>query len=261
MCWRRADGPCACLCCTCVVQASAAPNLETINELNREKSELTQSLRTAEANMSLVQNEVERAKEQALEMGRMLEERGTELRGAMGREAAAKEAKAAVELAIKRMQDEAVEAQRTIDGLRDEVAAAQTATATANLQWEDLHKENFELEKQIYGLQAELKAAENAVPPAVRARLDGLQSEVEQMRRELKQAVLDTQWALLAAGCPKKMKSDKDKNVPSYYSVGGSADGRGEVPWNVKEKRAMTPAEGVEWLANERDIALARGKR
>ena len=91
--------------------------------------------------------------------------------------------------------------------------------------------------------------------------LNGMVMPLEQMRRELKQAVLDTQWALLAAGCPKKLKSDRDKNVPSYYSVGGSADGRGEVPWNVAEKRAMTPAEGVEWLANEREKALARSRR
>ena len=71
---------------------------------------------------------------------------------------------------------------------------------------------------------------------------------LEQMRREMKQALLNAQRALIAASVPSKLKSDKDKKVPFYYSVGGSADSQGDVPWNDAEKRALTVAEGIEWL-------------
>ena len=76
---------------------------------------------------------------------------------------------------------------------------------------------------------------------------------LEAMRREMKQALLHAQKALIAASVPSKLKSDKDKKVPFYYSVGGSADSQGEVPWNDAEKRAFTPAEGIEWLQHEND--------
>ena len=73
------------------------------------------------------------------------------------------------------------------------------------------------------------------------------------MRRAMKQALLDAQKALIAASVPSKLKSDKDKKVPFYYSVGGSADSRGEVLWDDAKKRAMTPAEGIEWLQRENE--------
>ena len=72
------------------------------------------------------------------------------------------------------------------------------------------------------------------------------------------QTLMDTQRELLDAGVPKRQKSDKDPAVPFYYSVGGSADGQGVVPWNEECRRAMTPAEGVAWLAEERERKRAR---
>ena len=34
-----------------------------------------------------------------------------------------------------------------------------------------------------------------------------------------------------------------------------------EIPWNVEAKRALTPAEGVAWLAGERDgLAQQQGE-
>ena len=85
----------------------------------------------------------------------------------------------------------------------------------------------------------------------------------EQARNELKELVLQTLEALLAAGVPSRQKSDKD--IPQYYArkPWASSD---VVPWNVGERRAMTPAEGVEWLAAskleaEQRLSLARSRR
>ena len=66
---------------------------------------------------------------------------------------------------------------------------------------------------------------------------------------QMKKALLDVQKALIDAGCPKKLKSHEDNSVPFFYSCGGSYERQGHVPWSVAEKRALTPAEGVEWLA------------
>ena len=56
---------------------------------------------------------------------------------------------------------------------------------------------------------------------------------------------------MLEVGCPKRLKSYQDPAVPFFYSVGGSWESQGQVPWNAVVKRAMTPAEGIEWLATE----------
>ena len=40
--------------------------------------------------------------------------------------------------------------------------------------------------------------------------------------------------------------------IPTYYGA-NSWTSRNEVPWNDKEKRALTPAEGVEFLSCQRD--------
>ena len=75
---------------------------------------------------------------------------------------------------------------------------------------------------------------------------------MQEQHGAMKKVCVDVQRALLEAGCPKKQKSDTDPAVPFYYSVGGSYSSRGQVPWNGALKRAMTPAEGVEWLATNR---------
>ena len=70
----------------------------------------------------------------------------------------------------------------------------------------------------------------------------GLEDHRRKMKQALldaQQALLDAQQALIAASVPSKLKSDKDKAIPLYHSVGGSADSRGEVPWNDTEKRAF----------------------
>lgn len=168
-------------------QVSATPNRELIDKLGKEKAELTQNLRHTEANVAFIQHEAESAKKQAVDMGKQLEARGTELRGALGREAEAKEDQAAVELAMKKMQAEAEEAQRHIEKLNEAVQSAQSKLSTAEGAYNSLQKESFELEKQVYGLRADLKATENTIPPAVRSRLDGLDADVHKLRKELKE--------------------------------------------------------------------------
>ena len=125
-------------------QVSATPNRELIDKLGKEKAELTQSLRHTEANVAFIQHEAESAKKQAVDMGKQLEARGTELRGALGREAEAKEDQAAVELAMKKMQAEAEEAQRHIDELNEAVQSAQSKLSTAEGAYNSLQKESFE---------------------------------------------------------------------------------------------------------------------
>ena len=52
-------------------------------------------------------------------------------------------------------------------------------------------------------------------------------------------------------------KSDQDEGIWFYYSAGGSANSRGDVPWNVAEKRALTPKECIEYFAADRDMYKA----
>ena len=53
---------------------------------------------------------------------------------------------------------------------------------------------------------------------------------------------------LVYPGVPSKLKGDDQ--VPYYY-MSGSWLKQDVIPWNAEEKRAMTPAEGVDWLIKE----------
>ena len=55
------------------LKESATPNREKIDELTREKDELTRNLRMTEANLSIITNESESARKQAVSMGEMLD--------------------------------------------------------------------------------------------------------------------------------------------------------------------------------------------
>ena len=82
--------------------------------------------------------------------------------------------------------------------------------------------------------------------------LDELVPPLEQMRREMKDLMLQSQSAMLEAGLPKRWKPDRD--VPYYYGA-NSWQQQAEVPWNEAEKRALTPAEGIQILVAERNEA------
>ena len=56
--------------------------------------------------------------------------------------------------------------------------------------------------------------------------------------------------ALLEAGVPSKQKAVEQ--TPWCY-LGNSAACLDNIPWDTHSKRAITPAEGVAWLARERD--------
>ena len=82
--------------------------------------------------------------------------------------------------------------------------------------------------------------------------LDELVPPLEKVRHEMKGLMLESQKAMLEAGLPKKLKRDED--IPHYYGC-NSWRKQGEVPWNEAEKRALTPAEGIQILVAERDEA------
>ena len=64
----------------------------------------------------------------------------------------------------------------------------------------------------------------------------------------MKALLLDSKKALIAAGVSVKRKFDA--NVPEWYGQFSWAESA-DIPWNAKEKRAMTPAEGIGWLSSE----------
>ena len=68
----------------------------------------------------------------------------------------------------------------------------------------------------------------------------------------MKGLMLESQKAMLEANLPKRQKSDRD--IPYYYGA-NSWTNQGDVPWNEAEKRALTPAEGIQILVAERDEA------
>ena len=82
--------------------------------------------------------------------------------------------------------------------------------------------------------------------------LDSIVPSLEAMRNEMKALLLEAKAALLEAGVPKRQKSDKD--IPYWYGEHSWSKVE-EVPWNAGEKRAMTPAEGIGWLAAVRSRA------
>jgi len=87
--------------------------------------------------------------------------------------------------------------------------------------------------------------------------LDSMVLPLEKMRHEMKALLLASQSAMLDAGVPSRLKPDKD--IPYWYGE-HSWTKSDETPWNVEEKRAMTPGEGVAWLSGELDRARAEIK-
>jgi hypothetical protein len=77
--------------------------------------------------------------------------------------------------------------------------------------------------------------------------LDSMVPTLETMRSEMKNMMLASKAALLEVGVPKKQKNDKD--IPYWYGECSWASAA-DIPWNVDAKRAMTPAEGINWLAS-----------
>ena len=84
--------------------------------------------------------------------------------------------------------------------------------------------------------------------------LDELVPPLEESRRKMKEVILEAKAALLGADVPTKNKPDV--SIPFYYGC-DSWRSSGEIPWNDEEGRAMTPGEGVLWLAMKRDDAKA----
>ena len=80
--------------------------------------------------------------------------------------------------------------------------------------------------------------------------LDMLVSPLTLQGQEGKTLLKDAKNALLDAGVPSRLKPDR--YVPWYYGE-ASYTSQEEIPWHVEAKRALTPAEGVAWLASERD--------
>ena len=79
---------------------------------------------------------------------------------------------------------------------------------------------------------------------------DMLVHPLTQQGQEGKTLLKDAKNALLDAGVPSRLKPDR--YVPWYYGERSYAS-QEEIPWDVEAKRALTPAEGVAWLASERD--------
>ena len=107
---------------------------------------------------------------------------------------------------------------------------------------------------QLTGASAELAArtAERDKARSHAEMLDELVPPLEKVRHEMKGLMLESQKAMLKAGLPKKLKRDED--IPHYYGC-DSWRKQAEVPWNEAEKRALTPAEGIQILVAERDEA------
>ena len=87
--------------------------------------------------------------------------------------------------------------------------------------------------------------------------LDELVPPLEEMRREMKGLMLEAQSAMLEAGLPKRQKRDDD--IPYYYGA-NSWQNQADVPWNEAEKRALTPAEGIQILTAQRDEVTRKRK-
>ena len=167
-------------------ELDASPGKGEMQALQAEKEELQKALRQTEAILSINQHEAEVAKKQLLETGALLEGRGQELRRALAGEARAKEMAETHKVVVQQKDVELLEMQRKLDSMYDELQDAVNAERAHDSELEQLKETQCELEKQLGAAQKELMASENIVPPAVRTRLDGLQSEVETLRKELK---------------------------------------------------------------------------
>ena len=75
-------------------------------------------------------------------------------------------------------------------------------------------------------------------------------SDLEEMRRQAKTALLAVRDVLVESGVPSKLKPDSA--IPWYWDA-DSWTNQGTVPWDTEAKRAFTPAEGVAWLVTERN--------
>jgi hypothetical protein len=85
---------------------------------------------------------------------------------------------------------------------------------------------------------------------------------LESMRHEMKELVLQTKNALVEANVPSKRRTNDNT---AYYYQSNSWMQYNEVPWvygngggSGANNRAMTPAEGVQWLAGELKKAKAK---
>ena len=76
--------------------------------------------------------------------------------------------------------------------------------------------------------------------------------DLEKMRSEMKTKLLAVKNALLDALPANAVKNKSDSLIPFYYDE-GSWNQMSAVPWHKPEKRCMTPAEGVTFLASHRD--------
>ena len=75
-------------------------------------------------------------------------------------------------------------------------------------------------------------------------------------RAALKTLVLESKEALLASSTASSLplKRLNGKDLPDFYrpmAVDAASAATESVPWDKDERRAMTPAEGVGWLAAE----------
>merc|ERR1712160_27835 len=79
---------------------------------------------------------------------------------------------------------------------------------------------------------------------AINQLVGDLNTNVKSLRKLTTEAV----HAMMDVGVPTKQKTDKD--IPSYHEVAPYSK-QHIIPWNDDEKRAFTPAEGIQWLATQ----------
>jgi len=133
----------------------------------------------------------------------------------------------------------AAAAYEELAGVYAQLAAARDELVTARVEQE-------ESAKQLEALKTER---------------DGAVQEADSLREEngaLKKLVLDSKQALLASGLlPLKRLSGRD--LPPHYQPADKETWAltESVPWNKDKRCAMTPSEGVAWLAAE--LARERG--
>jgi len=77
------------------------------------------------------------------------------------------------------------------------------------------------------------------------------------MRFVMKEEILTIQDLVLKAGVSKKRKRESDDiQAPFYYSLGGNASKQGDLPWDPKKNRVMTPSEAVAWCIEQQRSRL-----
>ena len=119
-----------------------------------------------------------------------------------------------------------------------------SALATAGHEKVKVKQELADTRKELNQVQSSEELLNMMVP------------DLEKMRHEMKDMILKAKRAMTEAGIPTLQKADKD--VPYWYDE-DSWSSKSGCPWNSTEKRAMTPAEGFEHLADElanRDLEI-----